>query len=144
MTDQLIIALAQINPTVGDLSGNVERIRAAAKEATKGGADLVVYGELVVSGYPPEDLVLKPAFQDAVEELKQGAALEEEHGTIVTLDEESFAAAEGDVQGALKQLRVRKARAFQERAQATHRGLHLHARRAHANAARADASNNVR
>ena len=42
MTDQLIIALAQINPTVGDLSGNVERIRAAAKEATKGDADLVV------------------------------------------------------------------------------------------------------
>ena len=66
MTDQLIIALAQINPTVGDLSGNVERIRAAAKEATKGDADLVVYGELVVSGYPPEDLVLKSAFQDAV------------------------------------------------------------------------------
>jgi len=66
MTDKLTIALAQINPTVGDLSGNVERIRAAAKEAAKGEADLVVYGELVVSGYPPEDLVLKPAFQDAV------------------------------------------------------------------------------
>ena len=66
MTDQLTIALAQINPTVGDLSGNVERIRAAAAEAAKGKADLVVYGELVVSGYPPEDLVLKPAFQDAV------------------------------------------------------------------------------
>ena len=66
MTDQLTIALAQINPTVGDLSENVERIRAAAAEAAKGKADLVVYGELVVSGYPPEDLVLKPAFQDAV------------------------------------------------------------------------------
>jgi len=66
MSDQLSIALAQINPTVGDLSGNVARIRAAAGEAAKAGADLVVYGELVVSGYPPEDLVLKPAFQDAV------------------------------------------------------------------------------
>ena len=66
MTDKLTIALAQINPTVGDLSGNVERIRVAAKEAAEGEADLVVYGELVVSGYPPEDLVLKPAFQDAV------------------------------------------------------------------------------
>lgn len=67
MTDQLTIALAQINPTIGDLSGNVERIRAAAKKAALGKADLVVYGELIVSGYPPEDLVLKPAFQDAVE-----------------------------------------------------------------------------
>ena len=66
MTDKLTIALAQINPTVGDLSGNVERIRVAAQEAAEGEADLVVYGELVVSGYPPEDLVLKPAFQDAV------------------------------------------------------------------------------
>ena len=68
MTDHLTIALAQINPTVGDLTGNVERIRAAAAEAAQAGADLVVYGELAISGYPPEDLVLKPAFQNAVED----------------------------------------------------------------------------
>ena len=67
MTDQLIIALAQINPTVGDLCGNLERIRAAAATAAKSGADLVIFGELAVSGYSPEDLVLKPAFQEAVE-----------------------------------------------------------------------------
>ena len=65
MTQSLAIALAQVNPTVGDIDGNVERLRAA--RAAAGGADLVVAGELVVSGYPPEDLVLKSAFQDAVE-----------------------------------------------------------------------------
>jgi len=67
MTDSLAIALAQINPTVGDVGGNVERLRAARAEAANRGADLVVAGELAVSGYPPEDLVLKRAFQDAVE-----------------------------------------------------------------------------
>src|SRR5690606_40990097 len=65
MTDSLTIAVAQINPTVGDLSGNAERIRAARAEAAALGADLVIFGELAMSGYPPEDLVLKPAFQDA-------------------------------------------------------------------------------
>ena len=80
MTDKLTIALAQINPTVGDLSGNVERIRSAAKEAAKGEADLVVYGELVVSGYPPEDLVLKPAFQDAVEQAVNDLAADTVNG----------------------------------------------------------------
>ncbi|HZH26829.1 MAG TPA: NAD+ synthase [Azospirillaceae bacterium] len=65
--DRLTIALAQINPTVGDVAGNLDRIRKARAEAGVGGADLVVCPELVVSGYPPEDLVLKPAFLEAVE-----------------------------------------------------------------------------
>jgi NAD+ synthase len=64
MTLSLNIALAQINPTVGDLRGNIARIRAARANARE--ADLVVCGELVIAGYPPEDLVLKRAFQDAV------------------------------------------------------------------------------
>ncbi|MBM3597244.1 MAG: NAD+ synthase [Alphaproteobacteria bacterium] len=68
MTDRIAIALAQINPTVGDISGNIERVRRARAEAASLGADLVVPGELVVSGYPPEDLVLKPMFLDAVAE----------------------------------------------------------------------------
>ena len=68
MTETLAIALAQINPTVGDLAGNAERVRVARKKAAAQGADIVVYPELVVSGYPPEDLVLKGAFQDAVRE----------------------------------------------------------------------------
>ncbi len=67
MTDTLSIALAQINPIVGDLDGNVTRILDARAGAADDGADLVVYSELVVSGYPPEDLVLKPFFQDRVE-----------------------------------------------------------------------------
>ena len=67
MTETLAIALAQINPTVGDVPGNVARIGAARAEAAKAGAQLVVASELVVAGYPPEDLVLKRAFQDAVE-----------------------------------------------------------------------------
>lgn len=65
MTDSLAIALAQINPTVGDVEGNLRRIREARAEAARLGADLVVLSELVLSGYPPEDLVLKPAFQRA-------------------------------------------------------------------------------
>jgi len=66
MTDSLSIALAQLNPTVGDIDGNVARIRAARLASGSGGADLVVGTELCVSGYPPEDLVLKNAFLDAV------------------------------------------------------------------------------
>ncbi len=65
MTDRLSIALAQLNPVVGDVDGNVAKIRAARRQAA--GADLVVCSELVVSGYPPEDLVLKPAIRDTVE-----------------------------------------------------------------------------
>jgi NAD+ synthase len=67
MTDHLAIALAQINPTVGDLDGNVARILEARTTAAAEGTDLVVFSELVVGGYPPEDLVLKPFFQDQVE-----------------------------------------------------------------------------
>ena len=60
MSDKLSIALAQIDPTVGDIAGNARRIIAAWDEAK--GADLVVLPELCLSGYPPEDLVLKDAF----------------------------------------------------------------------------------
>ena len=67
MTDTLAIALAQINTTVGDIDGNLDRIRGARAEAAGQNADLVVTGELAVSGYPPEDLVLKRAFQDTLE-----------------------------------------------------------------------------
>ena len=56
------IALAQINPTVGDLRGNLERIVAFAGRAREAGAHLVVFPELALSGYPPEDLLLNPLF----------------------------------------------------------------------------------
>jgi len=64
-TSSLKIALAQLNPTVGDLAGNAAKLRDAHAAAAKLGADLVVFSELFVTGYPPEDLVLKPAFQAA-------------------------------------------------------------------------------
>ncbi len=64
MTDTLAIALAQLNPTVGDLEGNKALILGARGRAADRGADLVVCTELVVTGYPPEDLVLKPMFQE--------------------------------------------------------------------------------
>jgi NAD+ synthase (glutamine-hydrolysing) len=56
------IALAQINTTVGDLDGNRARILEAIGEARSGGADLVLLPELAVTGYPPEDLLLRPGF----------------------------------------------------------------------------------
>jgi NAD+ synthase len=63
--DSLAIALAQLNPIVGDVSGNLERARKARAQARRDGADVVAYPELFMAGYPPEDLVLKPAFQAA-------------------------------------------------------------------------------
>src|SRR6185369_3129645 len=74
MTDSLKVALAQLNPTVGDVAGNLAKVRAARAEAAKQGAALMICSELVLAGYFPEDLVLKPAFQqrcrEAVEALR--------------------------------------------------------------------------
>jgi NAD+ synthase len=74
MTESLKVALAQLNPKVGDVAGNLAKVRAAREEAKRQGADLVLTAELVLAGYFPEDLVLKPAFQrqchDAVEALR--------------------------------------------------------------------------
>src|SRR5207244_1324913 len=60
MTDRLTIALAQMNQRVGDLQGNAEAILAMREQAA--GADLLMVPELQLTGYPPEDLVLKPEF----------------------------------------------------------------------------------
>src|SRR2546423_8273271 len=56
------LALAQIDPTVGDLDGNRDLILARIEEARTAGADLVLLPELAVTGYPPEDLLLRPGF----------------------------------------------------------------------------------
>src|SRR5271169_5858580 len=58
------IALAQFNPTIGDFDGNVARILELAAEAKKGGADLAVFSELCICGYPPQDLVERPSFAE--------------------------------------------------------------------------------
>jgi NAD+ synthase len=72
-SNHLKITLAQLNPVVGDLEGNAAKVLAAYDTAAREGADLIVFPELFITGYPPEDLVLKPAFQRAarqkVEEL---------------------------------------------------------------------------
>jgi len=78
MTDRFRIALAQLNPLMGDIAGNLRKARAARAEASKAGADLILFTELFIVGYPPEDLVLKPALQDdareAVEKLAADTA----------------------------------------------------------------------
>src|SRR5579871_721150 len=56
------VALAQINPTVGDLAGNVDRMVRAARDAASRAAGIVVFPELSITGYPPRDLVEKPSF----------------------------------------------------------------------------------
>src|SRR5215216_1921030 len=61
------LALAQINSVVGDLDGNRERILTRLEEAKKADADLVLFPELAVTGYPPEDLLLRPGFIRAAE-----------------------------------------------------------------------------
>ena len=68
MTERLntfSVTLAQLNPTMGDVEGNAAKVRAARARAAADGADLVLFPELFIAGYPPEDLVQKPAFQAA-------------------------------------------------------------------------------
>src|SRR3974377_1022393 len=76
--DRLAIAVAQLNPTVGDIAANLECARKARQQAARDGADLVAFSELFIAGYPPEDLLLKPAFQatcrSAVEALARDTA----------------------------------------------------------------------
>ncbi|MBI3473310.1 MAG: NAD+ synthase [Candidatus Solibacter usitatus] len=62
------IALGQINTTVGDLAGNVDRMVEAARQAAGRGADLIAFPELSVTGYPPRDLLEKPSFLDRTAE----------------------------------------------------------------------------
>ncbi|OSM01385.1 NAD+ synthase [Magnetofaba australis] len=75
---QIILALAQINPHVGDLEGNCGMMLDAAQTAKRAGADLVLFPELTLTGYPPEDLLHKPLFLERVEQqekrLRQGLA----------------------------------------------------------------------
>ncbi len=79
-TDQFIMTLAQLNPTVGDVEGNAAKARAARARAAADGADLVVFPELFIAGYPPEDLVLKPAFQSACRAAVEALARETADG----------------------------------------------------------------
>lgn len=63
----LRIAVAQLNPVMGDIAGNLAKARAARAQAAEMKADLILFTELFIAGYPPEDLVLKPSFVEACE-----------------------------------------------------------------------------
>ncbi len=76
----LSIAVAQLNPVMGDVAGNFELARKAHAEAEALGADILVLTELFLCGYPPEDLVLKPALQQACREAAERLALETRSG----------------------------------------------------------------
>ncbi|HEY2886043.1 MAG TPA: NAD+ synthase [Rhizomicrobium sp.] len=80
MTDRFRIALAQLNPVMGDIHGNLTRARAARAEAAKAKADVILYSELYIVGYPPEDLVLKPALQSDAREAIEKFALDTADG----------------------------------------------------------------
>ena len=73
---KLRVALAQINPTVGDLAGNADLIAQSVQSAQAQGANLIVFPEMIVTGYPVEDLALRPSFQAAsiraIEEIAAG------------------------------------------------------------------------
>jgi NAD+ synthase len=77
---ELKIALAQLNPTVGDIEGNLGLLREARRQAERDGADMVIASELVMVGYPPEDLVLRPSLQQAAEDAVKQLALETGRG----------------------------------------------------------------
>src|SRR3954471_21481460 len=86
MIDRLYIALAQLNPIMGDFPGNLLRARAARAQAAAAGADLILFSELYITGYPPEDLVLKPAFQkDAMETVEAFARETADGGPAVLM-----------------------------------------------------------
>ncbi len=72
--DDLRLALAQVNPTVGDVDANAALAAEWIGRARDGEADLVVLPELLISGYPPEDLLLKPHFLAACEEAVEALA----------------------------------------------------------------------
>src|SRR5436305_1444284 len=78
--DTFTITLAQLNPTVGDVAGNAAMARDARAKARADSADLIVFPELFIAGYPPEDLVLKPAFQSACRAAIEGLARETADG----------------------------------------------------------------
>jgi len=92
----LRLALAQINPVVGDIDGNVQKVIAYIERAREAGADLVAFPELVVAGYPPEDLLLKPSFLAANREAVDTIAAATSGITTVV----GFPLADGDVYNA--------------------------------------------
>src|SRR3954462_4910307 len=84
-SEPLRVSLAQINATVGDIPGNARKIRDGIARARDEGAQLVVFPELALTGYPPEDLLLKTHFVDAAGTALSHLAGETDEGDIVVL-----------------------------------------------------------
>ncbi len=80
LTDTIRFAVAQLDSIVGDIDGNLRKARDARAKAAAAGADLLVLPELFIAGYPPEDLVLKPAFQDACRNAAEALAADTADG----------------------------------------------------------------
>ncbi|MFA7429236.1 MAG: NAD+ synthase [Rhodospirillaceae bacterium] len=80
MAESFILSLAQLNPVVGDIDGNATKVRAARAEAAAAGAAVVVTSELVLSGYPPEDLVYRPSFLARCREAAESLAADTADG----------------------------------------------------------------
>jgi NAD+ synthase len=78
--DTFRVATAQLNPVLGDINGNLEKARAAWNEAARHGADIILFTELFICGYPPEDLVLKAAFVETCEAAVAELATINKHG----------------------------------------------------------------
>ncbi|MDQ3890627.1 MAG: NAD+ synthase [Actinomycetota bacterium] len=100
------VALAQINTVVGDLDGNRERISERLEEARRAGADVVLFPELAVTGYPPEDLLLRPGFLRAAARALEAVAEETKGITALVgvplLDRDLFNACAVCVDGEVK------------------------------------------
>ena len=79
------LALAQINPLVGDLSGNGQQLLEACRPAAAQGADLVVAPELALWGYPPRDLLLRPALRQQQQQALDQLAAELPEGLALLL-----------------------------------------------------------
>lgn len=77
------LAIAQLNPTVGDLKGNAERIIASIAQASAGGCELILFSELALCGYPPEDLLLAPGFLEEIEVQLNRIAAESKEITVI-------------------------------------------------------------
>src|SRR4030095_6552199 len=82
MKDTLTLGLGQLNPTGGDVPGNLAKIR-QARDACNGRCDLLVCGELVMIGYPPEDLVLRPSVLAATRRAVEALAADTASGPAV-------------------------------------------------------------
>lgn len=85
MSDSLKVALAQLNPVVGDISANMAKLITAWREAARQGVDLIVTGELFLTGYPPQDFVLKPRIHKVLRESVEALVRETASGPAILL-----------------------------------------------------------